>query len=94
MGDGAAVGERRVATTAVVPDLEPFEGHESRQAKIPTTRYGAVALLCQRHTQAEVAAIFGVSQMTIRRILQNVAERETPRATEREGSGATGTTGA
>jgi predicted DNA-binding protein (UPF0251 family) len=30
---------------------------------------------CQRHTQAEVAALFGVSQATIWRIVHQVKER-------------------
>ena len=44
--------------------------------KIPKERYGEVVLLCQRHTQAEVAALLGVSQATIWRITRRAAERD------------------
>ena len=39
-------------------------------AKVPKERHGEIALLCQRHTQGEVAALLGVSQATIWRILR------------------------
>ena len=44
-------------------------------AKIPKERYREVALLCQRHTQAEVAASLRVSQATIWRIVQQEKQR-------------------
>ncbi len=37
---------------------------------VPKERYGEVVMLCQRHTQAGVAAMFGVSQATIWRIVR------------------------
>jgi plasmid maintenance system antidote protein VapI len=37
--------------------------------KIPLERHAEVRRLCERHTQAEVAAMFGVSQDTIWRIV-------------------------
>ncbi|HET8629861.1 MAG TPA: transposase family protein, partial [Thermomicrobiales bacterium] len=39
--------------------------------KVPRERYGEVARLCQRHTQAEVAAMLGVSQATVWRIVRH-----------------------
>ena len=39
-------------------------------AKVPKERHGEVALLCQRHTQGEAAALLGVSQATSWRILR------------------------
>lgn len=39
--------------------------------KVPRERYGEVARLCERHTQAEVAALLGVSQATIWRIVRH-----------------------
>ncbi len=44
-------------------------------AKIPRERHGEVALLCQRYTQAEVAAMLGVSQATVWRIVQQEKQR-------------------
>lgn len=44
-------------------------------AKVPKERYVEVALLCQRHTQADVAAMLGVSQMTIWRIVRQHKQR-------------------
>ena len=44
-------------------------------AKLPGERHSEVALLCRRHTQGEVAAILGVSQATIWRIVQREKER-------------------
>ena len=40
------------------------------RAKVPKERHGEVVVLCQRHTQAEVAEMLGVSQATIWRIVQ------------------------
>ena len=54
--------------------------------KVPEERHAEVALLCQRHTQAEVAALLGVSQATIWRVVRRVSERRRP--------GVGGTTGA
>lgn len=42
--------------------------------KVPRERYGEVARLCQRHSQAEVAARLGVSQATVSRVVRH--ERE------------------
>ena len=44
-------------------------------AKIAKERYLEVALLCQRHTQAEVAALLGVSQATVWRIVHQGKKR-------------------
>ena len=44
-------------------------------AKIPKERHGEVLTLCQRHTQAEVAARFGVSQATVWRIVQQATKQ-------------------
>ncbi|MDP9372586.1 MAG: helix-turn-helix domain-containing protein [Chloroflexota bacterium] len=60
---------RRQRLTARVPLPPPAP------AKIPRDRYGEVVLLCQRHTQAEVAALLGVSQATIWRILQQAQKQ-------------------
>jgi hypothetical protein len=60
---------RRLQLAAQVPLPPPATG------KIAQERYGEVALLCQRHTQAEVAALLGVSQATIWRILQQEKQR-------------------
>jgi hypothetical protein len=43
--------------------------------KIPQERYGEIVALCQRHTQAEVAALLAVSQTTVWRVAQR-ARRE------------------
>jgi Homeodomain-like domain len=43
--------------------------------KIPTERHSEVVVLCQRHTQAEVAALLGVSQATVWRIVQREKKR-------------------
>ncbi len=43
-------------------------------AKIAKARYAEVALLCQRHTQAQVAALLGVSQATVWRIVHQAKE--------------------
>ena len=48
--------------------------------KIPKERYGKVDLLCQRHTQAEVAALFKVSQAAIWRITRRATEPERVRS--------------
>ena len=55
---------RRLAARAPLPPPAP--------AKVPQERHAEVVLLCQRHTQAEVAALLGVSQTTVWRILQRV----------------------
>jgi hypothetical protein len=52
---------RRLAATAPAPPPLP--------RKIPLERHAEVRRLCERHTQAEVAALFGVSQDTIWRIV-------------------------
>jgi hypothetical protein len=44
-------------------------------AKIPKEHYWEVALLCQRYTQAEVAALLGVSQATVWRIVHQGKKR-------------------
>ena len=49
--------------------------------KIPRERHGEVALLCQRHTQAEAATMLGVSQATIWRIVRRAKEQPACRAT-------------
>ena len=61
--------ERRLRLAAQVPLPPPATG------KIAKERYGEVAWLCQRHTQAEVAAMLGVSQATIWRIVQREGKR-------------------
>ena len=43
--------------------------------KVPEERHAEVALLCQRHTQAEVAVMLEVSQATIWRIVQREKKR-------------------
>jgi hypothetical protein len=53
-------------------------------AKIPKDRYPEVVTLCQRHPQAEVAALLGVSQTTVWRIA-----RQATRAEGRAGGGPT-----
>ena len=63
----ADVGRRRsLEAAAPLPPPAP--------TKIPKERYADVALLCQRHTQAEVAAMLGVSQATIWRITRRATE--------------------
>jgi hypothetical protein len=54
-------GRRRLEATAPAPPPPP--------RKIPLGRHDEVRRLCERHTQAEVAALFGVSQATIWRII-------------------------
>lgn len=49
--------------------------------KIPKERYREVITLCQRHTQAEVAAQLGVSQTTIWRIVRRATKTEGRQAT-------------
>ena len=44
-------------------------------AKITREGYAEVVLLCQRHTQAEVAKMLGVSQATVWRIVQQEKKR-------------------
>jgi hypothetical protein len=44
-------------------------------AKFPKERYREVVLLCQRHTQAEVAAMHSVSQATISRVVQQMENK-------------------
>jgi transposase len=56
--------KRRLASAASPPPPAP--------RKIPDERYAEVATLCQRHTQAEVAALLGVSQTTVWRIVRRV----------------------
>ncbi|HET8630693.1 MAG TPA: transposase family protein [Thermomicrobiales bacterium] len=53
---------RRLAAAAPPPPPAP--------RKVPRERYGEVARLCQRHSQAEVAAMLGVSQATVWRIVR------------------------
>ncbi len=43
--------------------------------KITRERYAEVVLLCQQHTQADVAVMFGVSQATVWRIIQQEKKR-------------------
>ncbi len=50
------------------------------RAKVPKERHKEVALLCQRHTQADVAAMFGVSQATIWRIVRRAQGQPACRA--------------
>ncbi len=50
---------------------------------IPRERHGAVAPLCQRHTQAEVATMLGVSQATIWRITRRATKPENVKSTGR-----------
>ena len=50
------------------------------RAKVPKDHYQEVALLCQRHTQAEVAAMLGVSQATIWRIVRQANRQPACRA--------------
>ena len=57
---------RRLAAAAPPPPPAP--------RKVPRERYGEVARLCQRHSQAEVAARLGVSQATVSRVVRH--ERE------------------
>ena len=52
---------QRLAAAAPPPPPPP--------RKIPLEHHPEVRQLCERHTQAEVAALFGVSQMTIWRIV-------------------------
>ena len=52
---------RRLESTAPPPPPPP--------RKIPLERHAEVCQLCERHSQAEVAAMFGVSQGTIWRIV-------------------------
>jgi len=70
--DLLADNDRRRTLEAGAPPPPPAP------AKIPRERYGEVALLCQRHTQAEAAALLGVSQATIWRIVRQAAGRTTP----------------
>ena len=59
---------RALETAAPLPPPAPM--------KVPKERYGEVAQLCQRHTQAEVAALLGVSQATVWRIVRRSGGRE------------------
>ena len=69
----ADVGRRRsLEAGAPLPPPAP--------AKIPKERYAEVVMHCQRDTQANVAAIFGVSQMTIWRIVRHVTGAKRPDA--------------
>ena len=52
---------RRLESAAPAPPPPP--------RKVPLERHAEVRRLCERHTQAEVAALFGVSQDTIWRIV-------------------------
>jgi len=45
-------------------------------AKIPAARHAEVRALRHRHTQAEVATMFGVSQATIWRITRQAPRQE------------------
>ncbi len=56
--------ERKHRLAAAIPSPPPA------RCKISKERYGEVILLFQRHTQAEVAAMLGVSQATCWRILR------------------------
>ena len=58
---------QRLAAQAPLPPLAA--------AKIPRERHGDVLTLCQRHMQAEVAAMLGVSQATVWRIVQREKQR-------------------
>ncbi len=60
---------RRLQLAAQVPLPPPATG------KIAQERYGEVALLCQRHTQADVAEMLGVSQATVWRIVHHGKKR-------------------
>ena len=52
----------RLAALAPAPPAPP--------RKVPVERYPEVVRLCEHHTQAEVAAMFGVSQFTVWRIVK------------------------
>ncbi|MDP9375373.1 MAG: hypothetical protein M3Q65_23570 [Chloroflexota bacterium] len=67
--DLLADAEHRYRLAAAAPPPPPA------QHKIPKERYGEVVTFCQRHTQAEVAAMLGVSQATIWRIVCSVKAR-------------------
>ena len=69
----ADVGRRRsLEAAAPLPPPAP--------AKIPQERHAEIVILCQRHTQAEVAAIFGVSQATVWRIVRRATGAKRPDA--------------
>ena len=77
--DVLADADRRQILAAAAPLPPPTP------AKIPAARHAEVRALRRRHTQAEVAALFGVSQATIWRIAR--------RATEPEGTATAGKIG-
>ena len=68
--DLLADGTRRRALEIAVPLPPPAT------AKIPAARHAEVRDLRRRHTQAEVAALFGVSQATIWRITRRAPREE------------------
>ncbi len=58
---------QRLATSGPLPPPAP--------RKVAQDRYAEVVELCQHHTQAEVAEMFGVSQTTVWRIVQQAKKR-------------------
>ncbi len=68
--DLLADAERTYRLAAAAPPPPPA------RAKVPKDRHKEVVLLCQRHTQADVAAMLGVSQATIWRIVSRAKAQQ------------------